>query len=122
MYSPKSLEYQIDKKNNYNQPYYASIDIIKPFLTDQDHFPYTRNFRGMYESAYPVINERQVGWRPLNNRCYKQINYSVTPKATFCWQYPCSTIFPCREEKHDNAAPPPPENVSCNKKKIILPP
>lgn len=120
--NPDSLAFQIQQKNNYNKPYYASNKTIYQFATDLDHFPYERNFRGIYNFDYPVINERQVGWRPRNDSCYRQISFPVIKKAEFCWQYPCSTIFPCIEARHEPAAPPPPKNVSCGKKAIILPP
>ena len=96
-----SLNYQIRQKNNYNQPYYASDKTITYFITDLDHFPYKRNFRGIYNFSYPVVNERQVGWRARDDSCYKYINNNVSTKKTFCWQYPCSTLFPCNKANHE---------------------
>jgi hypothetical protein len=50
------------------------IDIIQSdclsAITDYDHFPYTRNFRGVYNITTPVIIEREAGFRPRNDQCY----------------------------------------------------
>ena len=50
------------------------VDIIQTdclsAITDYDHFPYTRNYRGVYNSTTPVIIEREAGFRPRNDQCY----------------------------------------------------
>lgn len=102
---------QIQYKNNYNMPYYATRRNAQSVLTDQDHFPYKRYFRGVYYMKEPVIMEREAGFRPLHNDCYRDMSEptkNVKPK--YCWQYPCSTIFPCKPD--ENTLPAGQENVS----------
>lgn len=52
-------------------PYYATEQQAMSTFTDQDHFPYTRYYRGIAESSVPIVMEREAGWRPLNNQCYR---------------------------------------------------
>jgi hypothetical protein len=40
---------------------------IKTTLTDMDHFPYRRFFRGVYYESEPVIFGRDAGYRPYMN-------------------------------------------------------
>ena len=37
---------------------------IKLTLTDMDHFPYRRFFRGIYYEPEPIIHSRDAGYRP----------------------------------------------------------
>ena len=46
-------------------------------LTDVDHFPYTRHFRGRYNSDRPTVWSREAGYSPLFNGCY---NNALPPK------------------------------------------
>lgn len=65
-------------------------------VTDRDHFPYTRFYRGVYNSDKPIIMEREAGWRPKYNNCYKK--YCVQDDTNYpnhCFSAPCSTVFPC---------------------------
>lgn len=107
------IQHVMREKNNYNNPFYATKQTLAPVLIDQDHFPYKRYFRGVYYEDKPVIFEREAGWRPLDNNCYKQINIVDPKKHNFCWQNACSTILPCKAKpegpyerrcdgKHDN--------------------
>jgi hypothetical protein len=81
------------------RPYLATAQTVLPILTDQDHHPYTRWFRGVYYFPEPVIMEREAGWRPVQNECYRVIrppaDVSTPP---FCYEAACSTIYPCYPE------------------------
>ena len=86
------------KKGPY--PHYGTSTQANSILTDMDHFPYTRFYRGIYDSPNPVVFEREAGWRPQRDSCYKSNSYK--PKNTYpnhCFESACSTIYPC----HKNA-------------------
>jgi hypothetical protein len=73
-------------------------------ITDMDHFPYTRFFRGSWKSRNPIVIDREAGWRPIESECYEKptCKYS-SPYPNHCFQSPCSTVFPCYPryfEKH----------------------
>ena len=82
-------------KLNYNVPYYATIQDATTVITDQDHFPYKRNFRGVYNDSSPTVFEREAGWRPRHDDCYKEMVTPTYYRPNYCWQAPCSTVFPC---------------------------
>jgi len=69
---------------------------IPELITDYDHFPYTRWFRGVAESDRPIVAERVAGWRPRNDKCYKPTTCPEVLKPRLCFQVPCSTQMPCR--------------------------
>jgi hypothetical protein len=71
----KILRYHISMKNS-DVPYYPDPDLMKDTLTDYDHFPYTRWFRGKYYYPNPVVAERDAGFRGINNNCYSQCRSS----------------------------------------------
>ena len=56
------VQSQIHRKNE-STPYYSTGDIIKNSVNDLDHFPYDRFYRGIPESEYPVVFEREAGYR-----------------------------------------------------------
>jgi len=64
----ESLRGEIQKK--INGPYFANSTTVNKVITDMDHHPYTRWFRGVYYYPEPVIMEREAGWRPIQNVCY----------------------------------------------------
>jgi len=86
---------QIAQKLNYNVPYYATNIVTGSVLTDMDQFPYHRFFRGVYHDSQPIVIDREAGWRPIQSQCYKQINTPRICKPNYCWEYACSTVFPC---------------------------
>ncbi|WP_171039863.1 hypothetical protein, partial [Streptococcus pseudopneumoniae] len=44
----------------------------------------------------PIVYEREAGWRETNHDCYiPRFNEPPFQEVTYCWQVPCSTIFPC---------------------------
>jgi hypothetical protein len=96
-----SIRYQISRKLNYNVPYYATRDATGAVITDMDHFPYKRYFRGVYYEQSPVVLEREAGFRPRRDSCYTQISIPKPSKPNYCWEYPCSTVTPCKAKKEE---------------------
>lgn len=45
------MEKQIQAKLNYNVPYYGKLGDVVNFETEIDSVPYTRFFRGQYDST-----------------------------------------------------------------------
>lgn len=97
-----SVRTQIARKLNYNIPYYATNEVIGNVVTDMDHFPYDRFFRGEYNNPHPVVMEREAGYRPRHDDCYKHISIPVPNKPSYCWQEPCSFVKPCHPDKKDS--------------------
>lgn len=97
----KSISEQIQKKKS-SVPYIANNSQIKYSVTDMDHFPYTRYFRGEYLSDLPIICGRDAGWRPRYDNCYKNPQPISDPasviKINHCFSGPCTTIYPCNKE------------------------
>lgn len=91
----QAVRNQIQHKLNYNRPYYASLNNTQVVLNDMDNFPYNRFFRGVYHESNPIIFEREAGWRRRKDNCYRDIVVSQPCPTNYCWQYPCSTVFPC---------------------------
>lgn len=92
-----SIEYirsQIAKRNSV--PYFASNKAVTNVVTDMDHHPYTRWFRGVYYYPDPIIMEREAGWRPRKDSCYSVNSPPVIEEnPSHCFESACSTIFPC---------------------------
>lgn len=95
---------QIARKLNYSTPFYATIQNATATITDQDQFPYQRYFRGVHNQHQPTVFEREAGWRPRNDNCYKQILTPTYYRPEFCWEGPCTTVYPC----DPNIPPSPP--------------
>jgi len=78
------------------QPYFANGESVDNVVTDMDHHPYTRWFRGVYYYPDPIVIEREAGWRPRQDSCYQVI---MPPQPSFephhCFETPCTTTFPC---------------------------
>jgi hypothetical protein len=86
----------IQQKLDYSTPYYARDNTVKGMVTDMDHFPYTRFFRGNFRSEEPTIFNREAGYRRIDNSCYHGIiAYPEPHYPNFCFQAPCSTVYPC---------------------------
>ena len=94
----KNIRSQILRKQNYN-PYFATLDKGSIALTDYDHFPYQRYFRGIPNSNRPVVAEREAGWRPIYNKCYDDdLSTIKKDEYNFCFETACSTVYPCHPE------------------------
>lgn len=93
---------QIYLKNMYAYPYQSLANDIKHVVTDIDHFPYTRFYRGVYNDSHPHIWQREAGYHRLYNDNYKEhLLYIVKPHQSPT-QIPCSTILPRRLHFRDH--------------------
>lgn len=89
---------QIAKKSGF-LPYLATKKEASNILTDYDVFPYPRYFRGVPTSSVPIVAEREAGWRPRHDDCYKVLQPPSEPSyPNHCYQAPCSTTYPCYPE------------------------
>lgn len=77
-------------------PFLATEADALSAITDMDHFPYTRFYRGNPHSSRPTVFEREAGWRPANNQCYQpNIRHIEQGYPNHCYSSACSTVFPC---------------------------
>ena len=80
-----------------SSPFYSSGTAIR---TDMDTFPYPRYYRGIPESGTPIVMDREAGWAPRHDKCYKipvtADSHSYYPNH--CFQGAPSTIYPCYPE------------------------
>ena len=94
-HSIESIRREINKKTS-SMPYFANSETIENTITDMDHHPYTRWFRGVYYSEEPIIIEREAGWRPIRNSCYALVMpVEETSDPQHCFEAPHTTTFPC---------------------------
>jgi hypothetical protein len=119
----QNVREQIAKKLNYS-PYIATIENASDVLTDYDTFPYNRYFRGVYDSFLPVVAEREAGWRPRNDSCYKlnespYCHLNHVPYPNHCFESACSTVYPCYPEYLQKDADKNALNVILNKSCIL---
>lgn len=93
-----TVRQEIEKKTS-GKPYMASVGVAGKVITDMDHTPYSRFFRGVSYYDDPIIMEREAGWRQIRNPCY-----SLLPKPKegsmprHCYMAPCTTVYPCYAE------------------------
>lgn len=92
---------QINRKN-LSVPYHATTKQAAGVLTDYDTFPYPRWFRGVYYSPQPIVAEREAGWRPRHDNCYRISEpYGIQSQVAYpnhCYEAACSTVYPCYPE------------------------
>ena len=82
------------QRDHSSQPYFPSTTNV---ITDYDTFPYPRWFRGIATESRPIVAEREAGWRPRRDNCYKtQSNAISTKPRHLCFESACSTVFPCK--------------------------
>ena len=96
----QGIREQIARKKG-NGPYLATIQQSSEVLTDYDTFPYPRWFRGVPNSSRPIVAEREAGWRPRHDSCYRVLEPKVGDENLYpnhCFQGPCSTTYPCYPE------------------------
>ena len=95
----KNIQNMIKKKIGV-KPFYTTTENVESIITDIDHTPYTRFYRGNYLSENPIVFEREAGYRVLHNNCYSTFlpapNYNKT--NTVCFESACSTVYPCIED------------------------
>ena len=93
---------QIALKNTPNT-YVANGSDVGRIITDFDHFPYTRWFRGVYYYPDPIIAEREAGFRPIQNSCYSVVQpYVQEPQPNTCFESACNTTYPCYGKDNTN--------------------
>ena len=101
---------QIDRKNNYEYPMFATYCSASQSITDMDNFPYNRYYRGITKNSEPIIMEREAGFREIKNQDYSQnvcprdnqyAKFYPEVKPNVCFQAPCTTIYPCRLSEED---------------------
>ena len=94
----QNVRMQINRKN-LSVPYHATVKEASGVLTDYDTFPYPRWFRGVYHSPQPIVAEREAGWRPRHDNCYRiQEPCSIQEPLQYpnhCFESACSTLYPC---------------------------
>lgn len=94
--SIESLRGAISRKIS-PMPYLANNNSARRIVTDMDHQPYGRFFRGVYYYPEPIIFEREAGYRPINDICYRSVSHpEKDEEPEHCFELPCSTILPCR--------------------------
>jgi hypothetical protein len=94
-----SIQEQIRRKQS-DKPHHATIGDVAGFITDVDHFPYTRNFRGLYSSNMPIIYGRDAGWRPRRDECYRPEQQTYPKiKPNHCFSGACNGVKPCRPDE-----------------------
>ena len=93
----KFVKDQIKKKIQ-STPYFAPEYSGRNITTDMDHFPFTRFYRGSYDTNCPQVFEREAGFRIKNNCCYKTPACCNPLKPIVCFQGPCSLVSPCYPE------------------------
>ena len=83
-------------------PYSSRIvhEELNSVFTDMDHFPYTRFFRGNYESTSPTVFEREAGVVVHDNMGYvnEYGKSNVSFKPNWCFETACSTRTPCKPD------------------------
>lgn len=89
-----SIRNQIELKTGCN-PQFGTLNKAEKTITDFDHFPYTRFYRGIYNSSDPIVIEREAGWRPRREECYTPNNCGKVQYPNHCFETSCSTTFPC---------------------------
>lgn len=92
------IKKSIEKKISDN-PYFANKNSAMKIVTDMDHHPYHRWYRGVYYFPEPIVMEREAGWRKIQNDCYDLvIKREPEKQPNHCFEAPCSTTFPCYPE------------------------
>lgn len=110
---------EIDRKLK-SIPYYATQNVTASIVTDMDSFPYTRYYRGVYNSPKPTVFEREAGWRVRNDGCYSVITEKENcPYPNHCFEAPCSTVWPCYPEYLKRYADLDALNIILNKACIV---
>jgi hypothetical protein len=97
----KNIQKLIQQKEK-NTPFYGTVQEASSIITDYDHFPYTRWYRGRPNSYKPVVAEREAGFRNIENDCYFPKKHIEIVRPQYCFQPPCSTVFPCYTNENIN--------------------
>lgn len=93
-----NIRHQINAKKGY-LPHHTSIARAGGVLTDYDSFPYNRWYRGIAQSPDPIVAEREAGWRPRQDNCYKiQTPNKKDPYPNHCFESATNVVYPCYPE------------------------
>jgi len=68
--SDYSLNQQMRNHANFTIIGLTTADKVTHSITDQDHFPYTRKYRGEIISDDPIVMDRLAGYRPRQDAAY----------------------------------------------------
>lgn len=102
------------------QPFFGTSTEAKKVVTDMDHFPYSRFFRGVYYSSDPVVFERESGWRAERDPCYGSAGCRrQDPYPNHCFESACSTVYPCYPQYLTKYADRDALNVQLNRSCIV---
>ena len=94
----------LKKIKNSNTPLFTIQNDIKNFIVDNDHFPYSRNYRGNPTSNIPIINKRECGYRKILSQCYKPVKTITEIKNNYpqhCFETSCTINKPCYQKEND---------------------
>ena len=90
-----AIQIQIAAKKG-TEPYFACGKDVAAVLTDYDTFPYPRWFRGKAQKPFPIVAEREAGWRVRQDYCYEvNCDCREVPYPEHCFEPACSTVYPC---------------------------
>ena len=95
MMNRKNIEQAKYMKNNVNKVYYANQSDTRQVVTDFDHFPYQRFYRGVHTSQDPIILEREAGYRKQEQSCYREKLIVKSEYPKHCFEGPASVVYPC---------------------------
>jgi len=89
-----NVRQQISRKKGSN-PYYATLNLGDEVITDYDIWPYTRWYRGIPEASFPIVADREAGWRNPAKGQYIKPSNAHSKKPAHCFQAACSVVYPC---------------------------
>ncbi len=90
---------QIKSMLDSESAYFPPPEEIYQTQTDINVWPYNRQFRGKAASLHPIVWEREAGYQQIlpQTSVLSTVGIPMLQKDT-CFQYPCSTILPCKSE------------------------
>jgi hypothetical protein len=90
----QNIKNQIFIKNNSQNTYYATTMNNKNVITEYDHFPYTRFWKGIPKSSHNYVDSREAGWNRREDKCYKGcgVSQEMFPPQV-CFQYTYAPQF-----------------------------
>ena len=92
----ENVRRQMMSKLDYSMPFIPTAQMTAATVNDMDNFPYRRYFRGRYYEQHPIVFEREAGWRPREDDCYKkEYQYSGGHYPYHCFEAACSIVYPC---------------------------
>lgn len=76
-----AIKQMIIQKLTASEPIEPSASQIMSVATDVDHWPYTRHFRGVYNSSEPTVWGRNAGYRARCDVCHESSNTALPPSG-----------------------------------------